>query len=525
MVQDVVRSIGVGGDFATLAEFSTALPASLVATDERWIAEILNGAPDPGGAVIQTVCDQTRYVVVRSVAGQGTGDLMNPVSDVLRAQAGLGAMIEATSGDAVSVVGGQTRLEVANLQIAAAAGAALIDDGAASIVSVEGCILEGNGSLPVVTVRGIGGISRSTVIQRGAGDGIALEDGALAEGCTVSKPPKVVADGLGISFDGTPAPGARSCFATGFRQAFGPGAGTAEGLVSDQENILGVSDDFADPYWTAIAASVNGGDTVPGPYDAPLQWLGNNLNAFSRFDGPVIASLAPGARIAFTLIVAQPTALVSAILLDSSAGRPELRVTWSTNPPGVGLLGQVANFAARVGTVTDLGGGTWRLYLEAENTTAAPIDVTPSVYVTRDVSNSGLDVGFYGGTMMAGTKHLGTGFARMGAVPGTGALDGVDPATALESVADSFEDLRPLAGGPLESVGVLAGASDIYHRYRLTPDTVGAVSLNTAEVVQGSEQVLPAVLDAVPLVDQQDVVTATSRRTVMPAIPSRTIEV
>lgn len=525
MVQDVVRSVGAGGDFSTLAAFSAALPGNLVATDERWIAEVMNGAADPGGAVIQTVCDETRYVLVRGVAGQGPGDLMNPASDALRAQAGLGAMIESASGDAISVSGSSTRLAVANLQVAATLGVALADDGAASIVSVTGCILEGNATLPVVTLRGSGGISHTAVIQHGVGDGIALNDGALAEGCTVAKPPKIVADGLGISFAGTPAPGARSCFVTGFRQAYGGGSGTAEGLVSDQENILGVSDDFADPYWTAVAATVNGGDTVPGPFDAPLQWLGNNQNAFSRFDGPVIASLAPGARIAFTLIVAQPTALVSAILLDSSTGRPELRVTWTSNPPGIGLLGQVADFAARVGTVTDLGGGTWRLYLEAENTTLAPIDVTPSVYVTRDVSNSGLNVGFYGGAMMAGTRHLGTGFSRMGAVPGTGALEGIDPGDALESVMDGVEDLRPVVGGPLDNVGVLAGSADFYHRYRLVPDTAGAVTLQAAEVVQGGELVLPTVLDAVPLVDQQDVVTAMARRTVMPAIPVRRIEV
>ena len=347
MVQDVVRTIGVGGDFATLADFAAALPADLVAADERWIAEFWNGSADPGGAVISAVCDPTRHVVIRAAAGQGPGDLMDPANDALRGQPGKGALIQAATGDAVSVAGTGTRVAIANVQIVALTGVAVAADAATEILSIENTVLEANSALPAVTVRGSSSIAHCTVIQRGAGDGIALLDGALAEGCTVCKPPRVVADGVGVTFSGAPAPGARSCFVTGFRRCYGTGSATAEALVSDQVNILAVPDDFADPYWTAVSASVNPVDTVPGPYGFPLQWLGNNLNAFARFDGPVIASLPPGERIAFSMIVAAPTSLVSAILLDAAAGRPELRITWTANPPTVGLLGQLADFAAR----------------------------------------------------------------------------------------------------------------------------------------------------------------------------------
>lgn len=524
MVQIVLKTVGVGGDHATLADFAASLPADLVAADERWVAEMSDGAPDPGGAVVQTVCDATRYVVIRSAAGAGPGDAMDPGSDPLRATVGKGAMIEAATGDAIAVGGASTRLEIADLQIAASNGAAIADDGAARIVGVAGCVLEANSSVPVVTVRG-GTITRSAVIQRGAGDGVALADGALAEGCTVAKPARLVADGVGIDFAGAPAPGARSCFVTGFRRAYGTGPGIADALVSDQENILTVSDDFADPYWTAVAASVNTGDTVPGPYTVPLQWLGNNLNAFSRFDGPVIASLPPGERIRVSLIVANPTALVSALLLDSVAGRPELRVTWTANPPGIGLLAQTAGFAARVGAVTDLGGGHWRLYLEAENTTAAAIDVIPSIYVTRDVANSGLNVGFYAGSVMAATGNLGNGYVEAGAVPGTGALPGVDPVLAIGAVDDGAEDLRPLAAGPLAGTGGTAGTADLYLRHRNAPDTAGAVTLEPASVIAGEPLNLAAGLDLVRLIDQEDILTAASRRTVLPASPVRRIGV
>lgn len=524
MVQIVLKTIGAGGDHATLAGFAAALPANLVAADQCWVAELYNGPADPGGVVFQTICDGTRFVSIRAAAGEGPGDVMDPDTDPLRATPGKGAMIEAPTGDAIIAAGVGTRLEIANLQIAAPNGAAVVDDGAGRVTSVAGCNLEAGTSMPAVTVTG-GSITRSVVLQRGPGDGIRLIDGALAEGCTVVKPPRPVADGVGLTFAGTPAPDARSCFVSGFRRAYSIGSGVAEALVSDQQNILSVSNDFADPYWTSVAATVNPGDTVPGPYGVPMQWLGNNQNAFSRFDGPTIVSLAPGERIRLSLIVAQPSALVSAILLDSLVGRPELRVFWTGSPPGVGLLAQTAGFAARIGTVTDLGAGLWRLYLEAENTTAGAIDVVPSVYVTRDVSNSGLNVGFYAGSVMAGTGHLGTGYVEADAVPGTGAVDGVDPAEALGAVIEGGEDLRPLTAGPLAGVGAAAGRADFYLRHRNLPDTAGAVSLQPATAVAGEPINLATGIDLVRLVDQQDILTAASRRTVLPAAPDRRVGV
>lgn len=525
MVQDVIKSVGAGGDFATLAAFSAALPGDLVAANERWIAELWNGTADPGGAVIDTVCDATRYVVIRAAAGQGPGDVMDPYVDALRAQAGKGAMVAAAAGDAIAVAGASTRLAISNLQIVAQAGSAVRGDGSAEIFSIENSILEANSAFPAVATHGVGSIAHCAVIQRGEGDGIALRNGALADACTVVKPARSVALGVGITFDGSPAAGARSCFVTGFGRAYGTGAATAEALASDQVNILAVPDDFADPYWSAVGSAVNPADTVPGPYGVPLQWLGSNLNAFARFEGPVIASLMPGERIAFSVVVAQPTALVSAIVLDSAAGRPELRVTWSDNPPNVGLLAQLASFAARAGSVTDLGGGQWRLELEAENTTAAPIDVTPIVYVTRDVANSGLNVGFYAGAMMAGLGHLGTGFVETGAVPGIGSFEGIDPTEAVFSVTEGAEDLRPVAGGPLAGAGVSGTGTDLYLRYRNVPDTVGAVTLAPGIVASPEPFSMASILDQVRLIDQADVLSATRRRTVLPAAPPRRIGV
>jgi len=526
MVETVIKSVGPAGDYVTLAAFATALPADLVAADQRWVAELAGAAADPGGAVIATICDATRHVVVRAAPGRGLDDLMNPASNPLVPTAGLGALIQAVTGDAVTVTGTGTLVHVESLQIVALAGAALADDGSGAFVGIERCLLDANGTAPAVTVRGTAGqIANTAVIQRGIGDGIALNAGTAALGCTVLKPDRDVAEGFGISFSGAPAPAVTSVVALGFGQAFGPGAGATDALVSDQINALSVPDDFADPYWTAISSSVDINDTVPGPYNVPLQWLGNNQNAFARFDGPAVATVQPGERFAFSIIVAQPSALISAILLDTTDGRPELRVTWSDTPPTAALLGQTANFALTTGTLTDLGGGIWRMFLEARNTTAGPLDVTPTIYVTRGVENVGLNVGFYAGAMMSGIGHLGTGFVLPGAVPGTNAQQGVAPEAAIVSSGTGTPDLRPVAAGPPENAGAVSGAADLYRRWRVQTDTAGAVTLNPAALAPPETETFQFRIDPVRLIDQDDILSAARRRTVLPASPVRRIGV
>ena len=169
MVQDVVRTIGSGGDHATLVAFAAAIPVDLVAADERWIAILSNGAADPGGVVINTVCDATRYVVIRAAGGEGPGDLMNPDFDPLRVTTGKGALIDAATGDAVSVAGASTRLAVENVQIRALSGAAVTDDGAAENFRITHSVIEANSAIAAVSVRGGGAIAHSAVVQSGTG--------------------------------------------------------------------------------------------------------------------------------------------------------------------------------------------------------------------------------------------------------------------------------------------------------------------------------------------------------------------
>lgn len=523
MTEIVIKAIGPGRDYPTLAAWAAALPPDLTAIDQCHVAELWADADDPGGAMIETVCDPTRYVIVRAAPGQALSDLADPDADPLAP--GPGALIQAASGDAITIVGAGTRVALQSLQIVAQAGSAVSDDGLGACVGLTRCLIDANGADAAASLRGVGALASGTaLIQRGSGDGFALADGAVADGCTVFKPGRNVADGFGVSSTGAPATEVRSTIAFGFRQAFGPGIGTADALVSDQTNVIAAPDNFADPFWTAVSSTVDTLDTIPGPFGVPLQRLGNNQNGFARFDGPVVATIAPGETFVFSTIVASPTSLVSAILLDSTAGKPELRVTWTANPPTAALLGMTAQFAARAGSVTEIAPGTYRLLLEAENTTAAPLDVTPIFYVTRGVENVGLNVGMYAGNVMAGTGHLGTGFVFPGAVPGTNALEGVDPVAALADVSGTAPDLRPVTGGPLEGAG---GASepDAYARHRLTPDTAGAVTLNPAPVVTASDLVIEFRVDAARAIDAADILAAQRNRVATPASPSRIVGV
>lgn len=526
MPSTVIKSVGPGRDFPTLTAFAAALPLDLVALDEIWVAELHAEADDPGGAIIQAVCDATRYVILRAAPGQGFSDLMDPDSDPLVPTPGLGALIRAINGAGVSVQGASTRVEVSGLQIVAESGAALADDGVGAFFKVDRCVLEANGAGPAVVIRGTGSeISNSGVIQRGSGDGMALMAGTRVLNCTVVKPDASIATGTGVSASGAPAPEVHSVAAFGFRQDFGDGIGTADALAADQTNLLSVPDDFSDPYWAAIGSIVDTFDTSPGPFSVPLQWVRNNGNAFARFDGPNFVSVAPGERVAFSAIVAQPSSLISAIVLASAAGNPELRITWSAQPPTVTLLGQTAALQLVTGTLSDLGNDTWRLLLEAENTTGAPVDVLARFYVTRGVENTGLNVGMYAGALMAGLGHLGTGFVYPGSVPGTNPLEGLVPSEAILSSVEPGLDLRPVAAGPLEGQAPIVSPSDLYLRYREAPDTIGAVSLNTAPVLHPAGLSSALTISGARIIDSNDILSAHRRRTVLPASPGRGVGV
>ena len=524
----VVETVGPDGVFPTLSDWAAALPADLTAEDEIRVAELGVAAEDPGGAVISCICDATRYVVVRARAGASVADLSDPETGPLRIEAGQGAMIRAASGPAISMSGTAVVAEVHGLQVAGDNGAALAASGAGSAFTrVAGCVLRGNTAGPAVEIQGAGSELRAcVVIQQGSGDGAALIDGASAEGCTVFKPEQDIATGTGVSVSGLPSPSLTSVAVSGFGESFDPVISAGSNLASDQINLLTAPDDLNDPAWSRISATIDLGDTIVGPTGVPLQRVGNNLNAFSYFSAGTVHGLQPGERFAFSMIVSDVTAIISALLLDAVPNKPEMRVDWQTVPPTVSVLGASASLQTVAGTVTDLGGGAYRMYLEAENTTAMPVDIAPIFYVTRGVENVGLDVGMYAGSAMAGNGHLGNGFTLAGSVPGSNPVTGFDPGEAFVDETAALLDLRPIAGSLLDTAEpVTAAQTDLYGRFRTAPETIGAVALNTVEPAAASDLSVATTIDAAHALDEAEVLSAFRNRTVLPDRQTRVINV
>ena len=257
-----------------------------------------------------------------------------------------------------------------------------------------------------------------------------------------------------------------------------------------------------------------------------MQRVGNDLNAFAYFSAGVVHSLQPDERFAFSLIVSDVTAIVSALMLDALPNKPEVLVNWQTSPPTVTTVGTGAPLNAVTGSVADLGGGAYRMYLEVENTTASAIDVTPIFYVTRGIGNLGLDVGMYAGSAMAGNGHLGNGFTVTDSIPGSDPVAGFDPGAVFEQEDEALLDLRPVPGSVLETAAPVAEPNiDLYGRYRMAPETIGAVALNAVEPITVSDLAVGTSLDAAHALDEAEVLTAFANRTVLPDGPSRVVNV
>jgi hypothetical protein len=156
---------------------------------------------------------------------------------------------------------------------------------------------------------------------------------------------------------------------------------------------------FAARYWRSSGASVDTEDVIPGPLNKPLQRVLGKLNAFARFEGAKGTTLAPGAQARFSVVVAQPSTLNSAIAFLSRAGKPELRADWTRTPPGKILMWRTGGLRSVAGEILGMGQDCWQLSLLVENTTQRSVHITPCFYVTRGVENAGLQVGLYAGCM------------------------------------------------------------------------------------------------------------------------------
>ncbi|MEM7743104.1 MAG: hypothetical protein AAF409_05285 [Pseudomonadota bacterium] len=479
MVDTILHTIGPSGDFLTLAQWAAALPTDLVACDREMIAELTATREDPGSAVIHCRTGGACRLTIRAANGHGFADLTDPASDPLAAS-GFGAAIRTERGPAITVVGAGTQVAFEGLQIISEDGPAIADDGEGACVALHGCLIDALSAEPAVTLRGPKASALSTaLIQRGDGDGICVADGAAVDGCTVFKPPRSLASGIGVSSTGARLTRVSSTVSFGFAQAFGGGISPATALVSDQANALVAPDRLDHPSWSSRALSVDIRDTRPGPFGLGLQRLTATGDADAYLDGPPIGSIAPRQVAGFAVIVTEPTALGSAIAFNSAAGLAELRVCWTNTPPSFALLGRPGGLAAVDGGIADLGGGLYRLWLKVENQSHAELQLTPRLYAARGFDNAGLLVGLYAGAAVAAPGNIGTGFCRADALPGSYGMPAIDPKAALMNTHSVLPDLRPVDGGPLDGAGHLR-QRDVLGRGRLTPDTAGAFTLNPA---------------------------------------------
>ena len=171
----------------------------------------------------------------------------------------------------------------------------------------------------------------------------------------------------------------------------------ASGLA--QAALPATARDMLGSGWRPVSARVSMTEQIPGPQSEPLRKISGMQNAFARIEGATPARLVPGEQASFNLIVAQPSAVSSALVFGSQQGQAELRIRWTSSPPTYRLIGKANDLRPTWGSVQPLGLDTFALGLAVENTTDAEIDVTPALYVTRGIENAGLDAGLFAGAV------------------------------------------------------------------------------------------------------------------------------
>jgi hypothetical protein len=154
--------------------------------------------------------------------------------------------------------------------------------------------------------------------------------------------------------------------------------------------------------WRRVGAMIDPNDSIPGAFRRPLQRLGNAQNAFARLEGPSLPCVEPGGRAIFSVVVAAPTTLSSALVLTSACGQAELHLDWTEVPPSFMLLDRRAGLVVEAGTVEGLALDTWRLALQVRNEARDAVAVKPSLYVTSGIGNAGISVGLYAGLLRTG---------------------------------------------------------------------------------------------------------------------------
>lgn len=174
MATTITKTIGVGGDYTTIADWIAAIPANLVTVDQIWRGELLNQAFSVAGQVFNITgktTDSTRYIELTTAAGCSVFDDVNVRSNPLRYNPDFGARIIRTTtyGYTGQVSVAQTRIskvQIINASSGANAGAALYATGAG--IDVNQCVLESSSRLVSdgTMYLAYGKVRNSLIVQR-----------------------------------------------------------------------------------------------------------------------------------------------------------------------------------------------------------------------------------------------------------------------------------------------------------------------------------------------------------------------
>lgn len=198
MATVVERTIGTGGDYATLADWFAACPADLVAVDQIWRGLVKNQEfvssgtlVTIGGKTVSASC----YVELTAEAGASFLDHADKATNPLRYDATKGASLKFTGNGQVGVQISQAYTRISKLQIISTADgtsspALNVSTASATNCDINQCIVESsNGStLGTLSLSGSGNVVRNSVIVQRKNDAAAvfggLVNGSSAYNCT-----------------------------------------------------------------------------------------------------------------------------------------------------------------------------------------------------------------------------------------------------------------------------------------------------------------------------------------------------
>lgn len=180
----VAKTIGVGGDYSTLAAWKAACPPNLVTADQIWQGQLLNQTFSEAISLGGVVTDADHYMELTAAPGCGFADHPNAQANPLRFVPAHGATISASVWNGQPVTLGEyariSRLQVRNTHSSGATAAVSIE-GTNNVI--DGCVLATGCGRMIHTPYGKQGtVLRNTVLTQTGGTVVGrMFEGTAAE--------------------------------------------------------------------------------------------------------------------------------------------------------------------------------------------------------------------------------------------------------------------------------------------------------------------------------------------------------